>query len=186
MKKKETVARNHENALGSREYSTAYIEELCSGTWKEVYRFIYYKVGNREEAEDITQETYAKALDYLKRDSAVIDNYPNFLKTIAINILRDQWRKKHRMGIQLELEDIHEKDLITEDFAESSARRELIEAAMSSLETEQRRVIELRIIKGYSAAEAARVLNKKEATIRVIQYRALKSLAAMLKKEFYR
>ena len=122
MKRKETGVRNQGNASDSREYNTAFIEELCSGTWKEVYRFIYYKVGNREEAEDITQETYAKALDYLKRDSAVIDNYPNFLKTIAINILRDQWRKNHRMGIRLELEDIHEKELATEDFAESSAR----------------------------------------------------------------
>ncbi len=66
MKRIETGVRNQGNASDSREYNTAFIEELCSGTWKEVYRFIYYKVGNREEAEDITQETYAKALDYLK------------------------------------------------------------------------------------------------------------------------
>ncbi|KPD00922.1 hypothetical protein LR69_00703 [Geobacillus sp. BCO2] len=35
-----------------------WIEQLCLSTWKSVYRLIYFKVQNREEAEDITQETW--------------------------------------------------------------------------------------------------------------------------------
>lgn len=182
MRKDETGAGKRIDRSNSMDQS--FIEELCASTWKEVYRFIYYKVGNREEAEDITQETYAKALDYLQRETTVIDNYGNFLKTVAMNILRDQWRKKNRMGIRLELEDINMEELILEDFTETSARRELIESAMENLNPEQRRVIELRILKGYTAAETARVLNKKESNIRVIQYRALQSLAAILKTSF--
>ncbi|WP_243120828.1 hypothetical protein [Pelotomaculum sp. FP] len=36
------------------------IEQICLATWEPLYRFIYFKVQNREEAEDITQETYVK------------------------------------------------------------------------------------------------------------------------------
>lgn len=36
------------------------IEKICLDTWEPLYRFIYYKVQNREEAEDITQETYIR------------------------------------------------------------------------------------------------------------------------------
>ncbi len=87
-------------------------EEICSGTWKEVYLFIYYKVGNREEAEDITQETYARALDFLQRESVIIDNYSNFLKTVAINILRDQWRQKQHRGTQLDIDEVNTEELL--------------------------------------------------------------------------
>ena len=51
------------------------IEELCSSTWESVYRFIYFKVQNRQEAEDITQETYVKALSHLRRSNIKIDKY---------------------------------------------------------------------------------------------------------------
>ncbi len=161
------------------------VDEICLNTWKEVYRFIYYRVGNREEAEDITQETYAKALEFLQREQVVIDNYSNFFKTVAINILRDQWRQKKRRGTQMDMDDINNIEVAeAEDFTENSAKREIIEAAMSSLNAEQRRVIELRIFKGYTAAETAKIIRKKEATVRVIQYRALKALAVVL-KEWY-
>ena len=50
------------DSSGTEEELKKWIEKLCMDTWRETYRFIYYKVGNREEAEDITQETYAKAM----------------------------------------------------------------------------------------------------------------------------
>lgn len=183
MRKKETGVNKLKNSKDGYKINqnVSFIEEICSSTWKDVYRFIYYKVGNREEAEDITQETYAKALDFLQREPAVIDNYNNYLKTIAMNILRDQWRKKSRMGVLLDIEEINAEELATEDFTEASAKRDLIEAAMNKLNLEERRVIELRIVKGYSTSETARVLGKKESNIRVMQYRALQALAAILK-----
>jgi RNA polymerase sigma-70 factor (ECF subfamily) len=49
------------------------------------------------------------------------------------------------------------------------------------LSHEQRTVIELRIIQGYSVAETARFMNLKEEAIRVMQHRALRKLAELLK-----
>lgn len=74
------------------------IEEICSSTWEPLYRFIYYKVQNRQEAEDITQETYVKALAYFQKSNIKIDTYIGYLKTISLNVLRDKWRKSKLQG----------------------------------------------------------------------------------------
>lgn len=156
-----------------------WIEKLCADTWREVYRFIYYKVGNREEAEDITQETYAKAMVYLRKEYAVIENHSAFLKTIALNILKDKWRKQRKEPVNINLDDL-DIESEEEDFTQVTERRQALREALDSLKEEQRRVVELRILKGYSVKETAGILKKKEATIRVLQLRALKKLALVL------
>jgi RNA polymerase sigma-70 factor (ECF subfamily) len=158
------------------------IEEICSSTWEPLYRFIYFKVQNRQEAEEITQETYVKALTHFKKNSINIDKYIGYLKIISLNVLRDKWRKSKRQGNVIDIEAINPEEAAVEDDTEASAQRELIQSALNALNEEQRTVVELRIIKGYSAAETAKIMNKKEGTVRVLQYRALKTLAETLKK----
>ncbi|HPD00098.1 MAG TPA: sigma-70 family RNA polymerase sigma factor [Acetivibrio sp.] len=157
------------------------IEEICSLTWEPVYRFVYYKVQNRQEAEDITQEAYVKAFTYLQRNDVKIEKFIGFLKTTALNILRDKWRKKKRLGSKVNYDEISPAETAVDDATEASTQRTVIQDAMNKLNGEQRTVIELRILKGYSTYETAKIMNKKEVTVRVLQYRALKNLAAILK-----
>ncbi len=157
------------------------VEEICTATWEPLYRFIYYKVQNREEAEDITQETYVKAMSYLQRGSINPEKYIGFLKTVALNVLRDLWRKNKRRGTNVNIESINPNENAIEDPTKTSAQRILIENALIQLNKEQRTVIELRIIKGFSVADTAKLMNKKEVTIRVMQHRALQILATILK-----
>lgn len=159
------------------------IEKLCADTWRELYSFIYYKVQNREEAEDITQETYVKAISFLHRNDVDILECKSYLKTIAMNIIRDLWRAKKRRGSSVNLEDVNPEKIVLEDFTNSLSDRDQIEGAMSRLTTEQQTVIELRIIKGYTVAEAARLMQKKEGAIRALQLRAMKALSRMLVTE---
>jgi RNA polymerase sigma-70 factor, ECF subfamily len=158
-----------------------FMEDICMRTWKDLYRFIYYKVQNKEEAEDITQETYAKAIKVIQNGNLSIENYSNYFKSIALNIIRDKWRYSNRYGVNLDIENISPDDLSIDDFSEQSANRNVIEQALNSISEDQRRVIELRIIKGFTVSETARILKKKESTIRVIQYRGLQALALILK-----
>jgi RNA polymerase sigma-70 factor (ECF subfamily) len=157
-----------------------YIEAICTQTWKELYRYIYYKVQNREEAQDITQETYIRAISYLEKNQGQVMNIGGYLKTIAINIIRDQWRKKKRWGNPINIEDINPEKLAKEDFTEEVNDRQVVEVAMQQLSKEQQEVITLRIMKGYSSAETARIMGRKEGTIRVMQYRALQALSELL------
>jgi RNA polymerase sigma-70 factor, ECF subfamily len=158
------------------------IEEICSSTWEPLYRYIYYKVQNREEAEDITQETYVKTLSYLQKNSINSDKYIGFLKTVSLNIIRDRWRRGKRQGTSVNIETINPEETAVEDPTEESAQRSLVEDALGKLTEEQSKVVRLRIIEGYSAAETAIIMNKKEVTVRVIQYRALKALSSILEE----
>lgn len=160
------------------------IEQLCSNTWESVYRFVYYKVQNREEAEDITQETYSKAISYIKKNNSQIDSVVKFLKTVSINVIRDKWRKGKRQGTSINIDDINIEDQTIEDQTEVMAKRELILNALELLNEEQRKVIELRILQGYSVADTAKKMKKTESNIRVLQYRAIQKLTKILKKDY--
>jgi RNA polymerase sigma-70 factor (ECF subfamily) len=156
------------------------MEQICNDTWEEVYCYVYFKVQNREEAEDITQEAYAKALSRWQKEDAGSDNHIGYLKTTALNVIRDRWRKTKRRGVEVDLDAINPLETAVEDPMEHSSTKIMINDALNKLGEEQRRVIELRIIRGYSVAQTAGMMDKKEATIRVIQYRALQALADIL------
>ena len=159
------------------------MERLCADTWRELYRFIYYRVQNREEAEDITQETYAKAISYLNKNDVKILEERSYLKAVALNIIRDQWRSKKRRGDSINLEDVKPEEIAQEDFTGSLSDREQINEAMGKLTKEQQTVLELRIMKGYSVKETAKLMQRKEGSVRVLQFRAVKALTELLEAE---
>lgn len=46
---------------------------------------------NREEAEDMTQETYVKALTHIQKGNTKIEKYISYLKIVSLNVIRDRW-----------------------------------------------------------------------------------------------
>jgi RNA polymerase sigma-70 factor (ECF subfamily) len=156
------------------------IEQICAATWEPIYRFIYAKVQNREEAEDITQETYCKTLVYWREHKSLPENLLGYMKTIALNLVRDRWRQKKRRGTQISFAEENPEEIMNLDQQMDITRRLQIEKAIAGLSEDQRKIIDLRIIKGYSVAETARLTNKTEAAVRTSQYRALQALALIL------
>lgn len=157
------------------------IEHICQTTWQPLYCYIYAKVRNREEAEDVTQETYCKTLQNLHERETLPENLLAFMKTIALNIVRDRWRQSMRHGPELSFEEQNPGEVIMMDQEAIITQRLYMEKAMGQLTEEQRTIIELRIIKGYSVAETARLVKKSEAAVRTSQYRALQALSRILK-----
>src|SRR5690554_4036872 len=83
------------------------IETICKDNWEELYRYIYYKVQNREEAEDITQETFVKTLTHNLNFNPAIYNLKSYLKTIALNIIRDRWRRQKTRSRPINIEEVN-------------------------------------------------------------------------------
>jgi RNA polymerase sigma-70 factor (ECF subfamily) len=156
------------------------IEKICLSTWEPLYRFIYYKVQNREEAEDITQETYVKTLNYLQKNKACQENFLGFLKTVSLNILRDRWRQKKRGGVLVNFQEINPEETASRDQQNDIAQRLLLESALAKLSQEQQAILDLRIIKGYSVVETAKLVGKTESAVRTAQHRALQALAQIM------
>lgn len=86
-------------------------------------------------------------------------------------------------GSSVNIDALNPRDIALEDPTEMIAQREVLTNALQLLKEEQRKVIELRIIKGYSVADTARIMDKKEGNIRVIQYRAIEHLTKILEEE---
>lgn len=156
------------------------IEQICMTTWDPLYRFIYFKVQNREETEDITQETYVKMLTYMQKHEAPKENLLGFMKTVALNVLRDRWRQKKRRGIPVNFEEINPEETASIDQQKAITQHLQIENALARLNANQRAVLDLRINKGYSVAETAELVGKTAAAVRTSQYRALQALAQIL------
>jgi RNA polymerase sigma-70 factor (ECF subfamily) len=166
---------------GAGSYDPASIEKICNAPWEPLSRFIYYQVCNRQEAEDITQETYVRALPTFRNSGITIRSYGSYLKAVAVNVIRDRWRRAGRRGTQVNIDKVNPAEMAVEDSTESSMQREIIRDALNQLNERHRQVIELRILKGYSVAEAAQIMDETEGNIRVLQYRALQALAKILK-----
>jgi RNA polymerase sigma-70 factor (ECF subfamily) len=71
----------------------AALEEICRHEWRPIYQLIYRTVQNRAEAQDLTQEVFLRALRSLNRYESTDTPIHAYLVTIALNLLRDRWRR---------------------------------------------------------------------------------------------
>jgi RNA polymerase sigma-70 factor (ECF subfamily) len=150
------------------------VEQLCRQSWRQLYAFVYQKVQNREEAEDVTQETYIRVLRALPRYGSI--PFHGLLRTVALNLIRDRWRKTR--GIRRLTPEV--EVFPTSDPTDHVADRDLVARALNLLPQDQRQVIELRILQGLSTAETARRMGRTEAAVRTLQYRAVQALREVL------
>lgn len=149
------------------------LETWYQQTVTNLYRFAYALLQNREEAEDITQETYFRCL---KKSTKNYPPYP-YLKQVARHLIYDRHRHKQITCTQ-------NKDLsCTEDLyatEENWITRNLVQELMNQLPAQYRQVLELRIIEGYSRRETAKRMERTEDAIRGLQYRALQALRDLI------
>ena len=155
--------------------------QLYEEHFDRIYRYVYLKVGNQAEAEDLTQEVFVKALEAI--GSYRWRNLPfvAWLFRIAHNQVIDYLRKQGRVG-KVALED--DITLVSGSNPALMAERELeIEELINNvkkLSPAQREVISLRFGSELSVAEAAKVLGKNEGTVKALQYNGIAALKKML------
>jgi RNA polymerase sigma-70 factor, ECF subfamily len=137
-----------------------------------VYAFIYARVGNRPDAEDLTQQVAMKAIPRL-RQGAPASAIRGYLFATARSVLGGFWST--RLGLsEAELRD----DLALAappPPSPSDDRTETVQQILSQLSDNYRRVLELRFLHGYSLKEVAAEMNSTVGAIKVMQLRALRA-----------
>jgi RNA polymerase sigma factor (sigma-70 family) len=138
-----------------------------------VYAFIYARVGNRSDAEDLTQHVALKAIPRLREGSstAAIRSY---LFATARTVLASFWSTKLGMP-----EDELREDLAlgTEAPEPSGDAVERVNRILAALPANYRRVLELRFLRGYSLREVAAEVGSTVGGVKVMQLRALRAAA---------
>lgn len=159
------------------------LNSLILHYWQPIYRLIYSKIGNEDDAKELTQETFMKGFRSLPRYKILDVPFKSYLARIAINAVTDFWRKNGRAPQIVNLTEYQESILDSRENPEEYILRiegqEQIVNLVESLPEEQRQAIKLRIILGLSIHDAAMQMNKTESAIKMLQQRALKNLRKM-------
>jgi RNA polymerase sigma-70 factor (ECF subfamily) len=150
-----------------------------------IFRFAILKLPSREEAQDVTAETFTRAWQYVSQN-AEIGNIRAILYRIARNLIADHYRKQH--GV-LSLEAVTSSPDSTssriEEPGDRGREQVLVEARadlalvlrqLERLKEDYRDVLTLRLVDGLPFSVIAEVLEKTPGNVRVIYHRALKAL----------
>jgi len=147
-----------------------------------VHRYAYHRVGDRATAEDVTSETFVRALRRIDSLSFQGRDVGAWLVTIARNIIRDQV-KSSRFRLEVTTADMRDADRATDGPEDAVVAHlsnvELLEC-VQQLGSEQQECIVLRFLHGLSVSETAEIMGKKDGAIKALQHRAVRRLAAIL------
>jgi RNA polymerase sigma-70 factor (ECF subfamily) len=161
-----------------------------------VFRFIYFRVTNRQLAEDLTAETFLRALKRIGSVSWQGRDLGAWLVTIARNLVADYF-KSGRYRFEVSTGDVLDADGggwadAQQRGPEGSPEVAVVDhitnvallQAVQKLNPEQRECIILRFLQGFSVAETAQAMGKNEGAIKALQYRAVRALHRLLPEGF--
>lgn len=146
-----------------------------------IYRFIYSKVGNREEAEDLTSQVFIKAVRSIdnSRDAASIQSW---LFQVARTTIADHWRSFYQLrahSLDELLEAGWEGPAELDPPPRIAAPQDRAARLLERLPEHYREVLTCRFLLNLSIKETALRMGLSEANVKVLQFRALKKAGRM-------
>lgn len=150
-----------------------------------VFRFVYYRVGSRPLAEDITSETFARGLRSIQRFNWQGKDFGAWLTTIARNLIADHF-KSSRSRLEVVTEVLPENTTLVaspEQDVLSMISNELLYEAVNRLPNEQRDCVLMRFIQGLSIAQTAAALGRSEGAVKQLQLRAIRGLSKLVSED---
>jgi RNA polymerase sigma-70 factor (ECF subfamily) len=149
-----------------------------------IYRYIYFRVGNRQVAEDLTSETFTKALAALGR-YRWRKPVGAWLMTIARNLVFDHYRARRRRPETLRINNLYDRSLddaagTQPDCGDTVADRGTLVAAIRQLTPKQQECVTLRFLMDLSATETAAAMGRSRVSVSILTHRALARLASLL------
>ncbi len=156
------------------------LDKIFRSVYVKVYHYLYYRVRNKDDAEDLTSEVMIKMVKALKNQHG---NFIAWIYRIARNTLIDYYRKEETKE-EISYENLSQ-EIPVEEEPKEILRIDRLKEAITHLTKEQADVITLKFIQEYDNSEIARIMGKSVGAIKVLQYRALKALRDYFRKKGY-
>lgn len=141
-------------------------DESFTGLYRVAFRVAYRILGDTGEAEDVSQDTMAKAFGRWRR---IREYAPRWVSKVAANAAIDAWRKRSR-------HDLTDAELARAHAGEPIVERLALADALSRLSKRQREVVVLRYLAGYPEADVAEILDCSVGTVKTHASRGLSTL----------
>jgi len=149
----------------------------------KIYSYIYYRVGNHQEAEDLTAKVFHRALNHIPNYNNRGVPFAAWLYRIAHNLIAN-WRRDHQRRKVVGLDQVTglsgERQESPHQMVERSNERELLLAAIQKLPRERQQLLTLKFVERMSNAEIGRVMGRSEGAIKSLYHRTLVSLKGLL------
>jgi len=144
-----------------------------------IYRFVYSKVGNREEAEDLTSQIFVKAVRGMDTERGP-QSMQKWLFQVARTTIADYWRSYYRISTS-SLEELLDAGWEGPADIESMIARgepnERVKRILAALPEHFREVLTCRFLLNLSIRDTASRMGLTEANVKVLQHRALRRAA---------
>jgi RNA polymerase sigma-70 factor, ECF subfamily len=168
------IAKNDTNAFG----------ELYERHVTSIYRYVYYRVGNAEDAEDLTARVFMRALKHVKNYNDRGVPFTAWLYRIAHNVVANYHRDNSRHPSvpldEMELHSAHHDD--ADSNIDSARERERLLRAMRLLPEDRQQLVVLKFVEQLQNAEIGQIMNRSEGAIKSLYHRTLMQLREHLDK----
>jgi len=146
-----------------------------------IYRFVYFRVATREDAEDITEQIFMYAFTHIRQYEERGVPFDAWLYRIARNKVIDHYRTSHVTVSIAEGEDMVDEEKSPEELTEERMDFEFVRAKMKMLSERYQEIIQLKYIEDKENEEISVILDKPVDQIRVLQSRAIAKLKQLLR-----
>jgi RNA polymerase sigma-70 factor (ECF subfamily) len=165
----------------ARAFDADALAEIHETYYARIFRYVAFRVGDRDTAEDLTSEVFTRLLSALRDKRAPQKTLGGWLHGVAVHVVNDHHRK-HSRTQQVKLdESLASHDAGPAETLEHLLTHEELARAMAGLTREQQDVVAMRFGYEMPIQEVARTLGKTEGAIKQLQARALAALARKLR-----
>lgn len=148
-----------------------------SALFPKIYSYMIYRVHDQQLSEDLTSQTFLKAMEKLEQFDAEKASIKTWLYTIAQNVLIDHFRThRHHADLDTAQEISAEDDILASVIKKED--NEKVHQLLSKLTAQQRRIVILRLWDDLSYQEIAQLTGKSVASLKMTFMRALSLLRA--------
>lgn len=146
-----------------------------------IFRFVYFKIGDRERAREIMQEAFMKTWEMLSRGKE-IDNLKAYVYRAAQNLsINELERRKQNFSLEIMQEETGFDPVDDEALPDELSEAKIVAESIKLLEDNDREILVMRYLNDQSIKEIADILDQSENTISVRLHRALKKLKELHK-----
>jgi RNA polymerase sigma-70 factor (ECF subfamily) len=145
-----------------------------------LYAYTFKHVGNAQVAEDLVADTFSKFLTALERGGGPTDHLRAYLYRITHNLITDLYRREPPPAVELEEERLEEDTPGPPGILAAQQESDQVRHALRLLTPEQRQVVTLKFLEGWTTAEIAHLLDKSLGAVKALQHRGIASLQRIL------
>jgi len=175
--------RDEEGLIRQSKFDPKAFGELYERYIKKIYTYVYYRIGNHADAEDLTSRVFQKAFVHLPGYEHQGLPFSAWLYRIAHNMVANWYRDQSRRKIVgLDEATRHSTEEEPGSAAERTAERDMLLKIIRQLSADKQQVLILKFAEGYSNTEIGAILGKSEGAVKSLYHRTLLQLRETVKK----